>query len=141
MKRSIIKAVLLGAGLTMAAAGALAQGKVDLGKREYDANCASCHGLKGTGDGPVTPYLNRSPTDLTKLARANGGVLPVSRLYESIDGTLAVPGHGSRDMPTWGDTYRARAAEYYIDVPYDPNAFVRARILALIEYISRLQAK
>jgi mono/diheme cytochrome c family protein len=141
MKRSIIKAVLLGVGLTMAAAGALAQGKVDLGKREYDANCASCHGIKGTGDGPNTPYLTRVPTDLTKMARDNGGVLPVTRLYESIDGTLKVPGHGSRDMPTWGDTYRSRAAEYYVDIPYDPNAFVRARILALIEYISRLQAK
>lgn len=140
-KRSIIQAALLGASLAIAATAALGQGKIDLGKREFDVYCASCHGLKGTGDGPNTPYLNRKPTDLTKLARANGGVLPVNRLYESIDGTLAVAGHGSRDMPTWGNAYRTRAAEYCIDVPYDPEAFVRARILALSEYISRLQAK
>jgi hypothetical protein len=44
-------------------------------------------------------------------------------------------------MPTWGNQYRVRAAEYYIDTPYDPDAFVRAKILALIDYISRLQAK
>jgi mono/diheme cytochrome c family protein len=141
MNRSIIHAALIGASLAIAATGALGQGKVDLGKREYDANCASCHGLKGTGDGPNAPYLNRKASDLTTLAKTNGGVFPVNRLYETIDGTLTVAGHGTRDMPTWGNVYRNRAAEYYIDVPYDPNAFVRARILALIEYVSRLQVK
>jgi mono/diheme cytochrome c family protein len=141
MRRSIIQAALVGACLAIAATGALGQGKVDLGKREYDANCASCHGLKGTGDGPSAQYLTRKPTDLTRLAKANNAVLPVSRLYESIDGTLTVPGHGTREMPTWGNQYRTRAAEYYTDVPYDPEAFVRAKILALIDYISRLQVK
>jgi mono/diheme cytochrome c family protein len=141
MKRSILTAALLGASLAIAATGALGQGKVDLGKREYDASCASCHGLKATGDGPSAQYLTRKPTDLTKLAKANGGALPVGRLYEAIDGTLTVPGHGTREMPTWGNQYRVRAAEYYVDTPYDPDAFVRGKILALIDYISRLQAK
>lgn len=141
MKRSIIQAALVGAGLAIAATGALGQGKVDLGKREYDATCASCHGLKGTGDGPSAQYLTRKPTDLTRLAKSNNGVLPVSRLYESIDGTLTVPGHGTREMPIWGYQYRVRAAEYYMDAQYDPEAFVRGRILALIDYISRLQTK
>jgi mono/diheme cytochrome c family protein len=141
MKRSIIQAALVGACLAIAATGALGQGKIDLGKREYDANCASCHGLKGTGDGPNRPYLTKAPTDLTTLARANGGVLPVNRLYESIDGSKMVPGHGSREMPTWGTEYRVKAGEYYMDSPYDAEAFTRAKILALIEYISRLQAK
>jgi hypothetical protein len=44
-------------------------------------------------------------------------------------------------MPIWGDRYRVEAAEYYIDVPYDERAFVRARIMALIEHLSTLQAK
>jgi mono/diheme cytochrome c family protein len=139
MKRSVLKAVLLGASLAIAVTGVLGQGKVDVGKREYDASCASCHGLKGTGDGPSIMYLTRTPTDLTKLAK--GGVLPVDRIYQSIDGTLAVPGHGTRDMPIWGDRYRVRAADFYADVPYDPDAFVRAKILALIDYIARLQTK
>jgi hypothetical protein len=34
-----------------------------------------------------------------------------------------------------------KAGEYYMDVPYDSEAYVRARILALIDYISRLQVK
>jgi mono/diheme cytochrome c family protein len=141
MKRSILHAALIGASLAIAATGAWGQGKTDLGKREYDANCASCHGLKGMGDGPNAPYLNRSAANLTTLTKTNGGVFPVQRMYETIDGTKAVAGHGTRDMPTWGSIYRLRAAEYYVDMNYDPNAFVNARILALIEYISRLQAK
>jgi mono/diheme cytochrome c family protein len=141
MKRAILTAALLGASLAIAATGAAGQAKMDIGKREYDANCASCHGPKGLGDGPNKPYLTRSPTDLSTLAKTNGGVLPVNRLYESIEGTRAVPGHGTRDMPTWGYEYRIKAGEYYMDTPYDSEAYVRARILALIDYISRLQVK
>ncbi len=134
---------MLGVAFALASAGAYAAtaAKVDLGKQEYMANCASCHGLTGKGDGPTTGYLTRMPADLTTLAKSNGGVLPVSRLYDSIDGEKLPPGHGTRDMPTWGWDYRIRAAEYYVDMPYDPSAYVQTRILALIEYIQRLQVK
>lgn len=114
--------------------------KVDLGKREFDANCASCHGTTGKGNGLLVEWLRRSPTDLTTLTKRNGGVFPVSRMYETIDGAN-VPSHGSRDMPVWGTDYRVKAAEYYMDVPYDPEAYVRTRILSLIEYINRLQER
>ena len=52
-----------------------------------------------------------------------------------------MPTHGTRDMPIWGRDYKIKAAEYYMEAPYDPDAYVRARILALLEYINRLQAK
>ena len=29
----------------------------DFGKREFDANCASCHGMDGKGKGPLVPFL------------------------------------------------------------------------------------
>ena len=114
--------------------------RVDFGKREFESNCASCHGLSGKGGGYAVEWLKKSPTDLTTLSKRNGGVFPVSRMYETIEGGN-VPSHGSRDMPVWGSDYRIKAAEYYVDVPYDPEAFVRTRILALIEYIKRLQEK
>ena len=44
-------------------------------------------------------------------------------------------------MPSWGLAYRIQAGEHFMDVPYDPEAYVRIRVLSLIEYISRLQAK
>lgn len=84
--------------------------------------------------------LRKAPPDLTVLTKTNNGVFPMTRLYEVIEGAN-VPSHGARDMPIWGQDYRVQAAEYYIDVPYDPEAYVRARILALLEYINRLQVK
>ena len=119
----------------------MAQPKRRGGKREFDSNCAMCHGLNGTGGGVMSTYLNRSPTDLTKLAKANGGILPMDRMYGMIEGTREVPAHGTRDMPAWGNDYRAKAAEYYYEVPYDPEVVVRAKILSLLEYINRLQVK
>ncbi len=130
---------LLALALLVAGTSVLAQGKADLGKREYDSNCASCHGVDGKGGGAYVDFLKRTPTDLTILAKRNGGVFPISRVYEVIDG--AGVGHGSRDMPVWGQDYRVKAGEYYVDVPYDSEAFVRTRILTLSEYLSRLQAK
>jgi mono/diheme cytochrome c family protein len=130
--------------LLCAPAAGLAQGKpakVDFGKREYDSNCAGCHGAKGKGDGEYRPYLTKSPDDLTGLSRANGGVFPYQRVYDVIDGRKAVPAHGGRDMPIWGADYLARAAGDYLDVPYDPEIYVRNRIMALIDYLERLQAK
>ena len=136
-------AVALGARVALqAAAQTSAPGaqRVDLGKREFDSNCASCHGIAGKGNGPMAELLTRSAPDLTQLAKRNGGVLPIPRLYEVIDGT-SVPSHGTRDMPVWGRDYRLQAGEYYMELPYDPEAYVRVRVLSLIEYISRLQQK
>jgi mono/diheme cytochrome c family protein len=113
----------------------------DMGKIEYETNCASCHGMQGKGDGPLKPFLTRSAPDLTQLARGNGGVLPVSRIYSVIEGSTEPSAHGTRDMPIWGREYKTRAAEYYQEMPYDPDTFVRARVLSLVDYIARLQAK
>jgi len=115
--------------------------KVDFGKREYQANCANCHGVGGKGDGPIADLLTKKSTDLTVLSKNNGGIFPIARLYEVIDGTKEVKIHGPRDMPVWGQEYSTKAAEYYRDVDYDPEVYVRARILALIDYIHRLQSK
>jgi mono/diheme cytochrome c family protein len=130
----------IGIGLPLLALG---QQKVDLGKREYDANCAVCHGVQGKGDGPYSGIgdLRIPAADLTTLSKRNNGVFPVVRVYEFIDGTQVVKAHGTREMPIWGADYRVKGAEYYVDVPYNPEAYVRGRILALTEYVYRLQAK
>jgi mono/diheme cytochrome c family protein len=112
----------------------------DFGKREFEANCASCHGVNGKGNGPLVGFLSRSPTDLTLLAKKNQGVFPMSRLYDVIDGE-GLPAHGSRDMPVWGREYRIKDAEYYVDTPYPYESMVRARLLSLLEYINRMQER
>ena len=115
--------------------------KEDIGKREYDNNCIACHGADGKG-GIYVDFLKTTPPDLTQLTKANGGVFPLERVYGAIDGRQQVKSHGTREMPIWGRDYQIRAGEhYYGDVIYDSDAFVRGRILALVDYLNRLQAK
>ncbi len=142
MKELRLVAATIATALAFAIPGNLfAADKFDLGKREYMADCASCHGVTGKGDGAYVELLKNRPTDITTLSRINNGVFPFARVYEYVDGTLEIKAHGSRDMPIWGQRYRIDAANYYGDMDYDDESFVRSRILALTEYIYRLQAK
>jgi len=139
--------ILAAAAMMMAMDGlAVAAGteRADLGKREYLNKCAICHGQSGKGDGGMMDLLKKAPSDLTMLSKKNGGVFPFDRVFAVIDGREVVKSHGDRDMPIWGRDYSAdtvRAAEYFVDVPYDMEIYVRARILALIDYLNRLQSK
>jgi mono/diheme cytochrome c family protein len=38
------------------------------GKDIFEANCASCHGVSGKGDGPAAQALNPKPADLATMA-------------------------------------------------------------------------
>lgn len=114
--------------------------KMDFGKEEYEARCANCHGQDGKGHGWLSYFLKVPPTDLTVLAKNNGGILPVDRLYVSISGD-GIPVHGTSDMPAWGKRYRQEAPDVYLGVPYNSEIYTRGRILLLIEYINRLQKR
>ena len=142
----IPKTFLISAALMMGVNGfaVAADNKVDVGKSEYMNSCSSCHGADGKGGGPLLDVLKKSPTDLTTLAKKNNGVFPFDRVYATIDGRAMVKGHGDRDMPAWGNRYSVdatKAAEYYMDVPYDMEMYTHSRILALIDYLNRIQAK
>ena len=115
--------------------------KVDFGKYEYESKCAVCHGLEGRGNGAMAAVLKTSVSNLTYLSKNNNGVFPLQRVYEIVDGTDVLPAHGTREMPIWGQEYRADIEKAYFDVPFDAEAYVRAHILALTEYVYRLQAK
>lgn len=134
--------VLLGVAVAGAFGAAAAAEKFDIGRGEYEAHCAVCHGLKGKGDGPFSEImLKSSVADLTEISRKNHGVFPFSRVYEVIDGRQQLKAHGTREMPIWGNIYADKVASVYDDRPYDAETFVRGRILALIDYLHRLQGK
>ncbi len=114
---------------------------VDEGKQAYEAQCAVCHGMDAKGNGPYTASLKIPAPDLTTLAKKNGGVFPVERVTKVIDGRTEIGAHGSRDMPIWGGRFAVNAAEHFVDVPYDQEAYIRSQILALIDYLDRLQQR
>jgi mono/diheme cytochrome c family protein len=140
----VLVVAALMSGLGGIASAAEKKAKMDLGKSEYENSCAACHGKDGKGGGAIVDLLKKAPTDLTTLAKKNSGVFPVARVTAMIDGREAVKAHGDRDMPVWGNRYSAdsvKAAEYYMDVPYDMEMYTRARITALVDYLNRIQVK
>jgi mono/diheme cytochrome c family protein len=103
------------------------------GAELFRNHCASCHGIAGRGDGPMSPAMRKPPADLTKFAAMNGGVFPTERLRRIIDGR-DVPSHGDRTMPVWGITLRTSRGEGGYDT-------VAARIHALVRYIQSIQER
>jgi mono/diheme cytochrome c family protein len=132
----------IGAMLIGSSATALAADKLDVGKMQYDSACAVCHGSTGKGDGPLKLQLVSRAPDLTVLARNNNGVFPFDRVYQIIDGRQEVKTHGPREMPVWGSTFNMQSSIFFENYPlYDTESNARSRMLALTEYLYRLQAK
>ncbi len=103
------------------------------GSEMYLAYCASCHGSKGLGDGPVAQHLKVAVPDLTTLARQNQGVYPASRVAQVIRGEVGVKTHGLRDMPVWGP--------FFLSLNNSQEPVVRIRVSNLTKHIESLQAK
>ena len=104
---------------------------IDRGQVSYVAHCASCHGIEGTGEGLVAEYLTVQPSDLTRLD-GGGGEFPFDDIYDIIDGR-EVPGHGTREMPVWGPTFKG------LDETTDKKS-IKEKIVELVYYVKSIQA-
>lgn len=102
------------------------------GRQTYQYYCASCHGENAKGGGPAAEALKTPPTDLTTLAKKNGGKFP----YEYVGGVVRfgkpISAHGSPDMPVWGPIFNM--------VDFNEVA-IRKRIRNLCDYLASLQEK
>ena len=108
--------------------------RIEAGRRSFRTYCASCHGESAKGDGPVARDLKVRPSDLTALAKANGGEFPDGQVYRAIDGRAVVRGHGPRDMPVWGLNFQERGRDA------DQTREVQERIRDLLAYLRSIQA-
>ena len=98
------------------------------GAAMFQSYCAACHGKAAMGDGPAAAALKKTPADLTKLNARNGGKYPEVKVKRYIEGLDEVPSHGSRDMPMWGELFRA----------LDRNT-AQIRVQALSDYLKGIQ--
>lgn len=103
------------------------------GKEMFDSYCAVCHGKDGKGNGPAATAMKTPPTDLTLLAKKEGGKYPAAHVAAVIRGQATTPSHGSQDMPVWGPLFSS--------ISQGHDAQVQQRVANLVEYIGTLQAK
>jgi mono/diheme cytochrome c family protein len=99
------------------------------GRDLYVRHCAICHGLDGTGQGPLAQAMKIVPADLTQIAAKHAGDFPDAKVRDVIRNGGAVLGHGSTAMLPWG---------LYFSERRNPAA-AKARIKALTEYIKSIQ--
>ncbi len=102
------------------------------GEEMYVNYCASCHGRDAKGNGPAAAALKAAPTDLTQLAKQNGGKFPADHVATILAGG-DVAAHGSSDMPVWGPVFRRLSTQHQSEV--------QQRISNLTKYLESLQTK
>jgi mono/diheme cytochrome c family protein len=109
------------------------------GKEEFRRHCALCHGLGGKGDSVMVNLnlLTDKPPDLTQLRKKNGGMFPFWEVYRIVDGRQPVKGHGTPDMPIWGDllSMQEDGGSPAIETK------TTGRILNIVHYLQSLQEK
>jgi mono/diheme cytochrome c family protein len=76
------------------------------GSTPYQRYCAVCHGLSARGNGPLASDLRTPVPDLTTIAARSGGKFPAERVQKIISSGENLRGHGSVDMPAWGDVFK-----------------------------------
>ena len=127
-----IAAILSGVAMFTGAAGAQ-----DSGRIEYINACAACHGMDGTGGGPLVELLTVPVPGLTTLSAQNEGKFPMLEVIHTIDGRQSAPAHGGT-MPIWGRHFEIQAELDDVG-PYGGEAVVRGRILSIAYYLESIQ--
>jgi len=105
------------------------------GELEYQHACAICHGVEARGNGIMSKYLTVTPANLRRLTLTSGGNFPFWEVYRKIDGQFEIRGHGTRDMPIWGDRFRAQAG----GDGKSAQTQAAGRILSLVFYLQHIQ--
>lgn len=93
-------------------------------------DCAACHGVDGSGNGPLAAELKVAPTNLRLLKQSNGGRFPSRVVQHSIDGRAMPRSHGLPDMPVWGRQWIREGIN---------DAEIQARVISITSYIASIQ--
>lgn len=93
--------------------------------------CASRHGPRGAGNGPLAATLSTPPANLRLLSQRFGNPLPRDVIARFIDGRAEVKAHGPRDMPVWGQRFYAESN--------GDEAELKQRIAKLVAFLQSIQ--
>jgi mono/diheme cytochrome c family protein len=106
------------------------------GEAMYRRYCGACHGPAGKGDGVASSTLRPPPTNLTEIAKKNGGTFPTMQIVHYVDGSEHVRAHGDPAMPVWGEVFREEAVS-----DATRRIETRGKVMQIVAYIESIQAK
>ena len=124
---------------------------IQQGQQLYSKYCAACHGSAGKGDGVVGTMLNPKASDLTQIAKKNGGKFPFYEVMMIINGrgpdsqnpNADLPGipkaHGDAAMPVWGEIFSRE--ELSKGTSMDLQLEATGKIMMITEYLQSIQQK
>lgn len=111
--------------------------KVAKGRVTYRIYCQNCHGASGIGDGRIAELLKVPTADLTLLSANNGGKFPVEEAKRVLDGRSEVKGHGSREMPIWGEAFQTTLQPTFTELTDEERAV--QKIEEVVLYLKTIQ--
>lgn len=111
---------------------------IEAGAALYGRYCATCHGKTGLGDGPTARIISVKPADLVGLTASSGGVFPLVRVIERIDGRQELVAHGS-PMPFYGAFFDTADMER-VEVGHGAVE-VSAPVLAIARFLETIQQR
>jgi mono/diheme cytochrome c family protein len=106
----------------------------ELGEPRFQRYCASCHGVRARGDGPVASSLQVPPPDLRRIAIRRGGAFPGGEISRMVDGRFELAPHGPREMPVWGQAFGSNLPAAGMG-----ESAARGEIAVLVEYLKSIQ--
>ena len=101
------------------------------GQQTFMTYCASCHGVRGEGDGPAASAMRVTVPNLRTLSERNGGDFPAQIVAGFIDGRMVPAAHGERYMPVWGEVFATTEGGALADA--------QLRIDALVDFLRGIQ--
>ena len=108
------------------------------GRSLFLSRCAACHGTGAQGDGPMAAVIAIPVPDLTRLAARNGGEFPRFDVVRTIDGRMALRGHGG-PMPVFGKILGGGGA--VLDGPNGSVIETVGDIVAITAFLESIQVK
>jgi mono/diheme cytochrome c family protein len=151
-----VAAIILIAEIAIASSVSASAQDIETGRTEFLSKCAVCHGVDGKGNSPKSKDFKTKPSDLTLLAKRNGGVFAADAVHDLIDGRKPVRSHQKSDMPIWGCRHglpadarkkaskpnpKPKPIESLLDLPCDSESVIRDRISAVVDYLAQIQQR
>lgn len=97
------------------------KGNIAAGRKFYEANCATCHGTKGDGQGPRAYFINPKPRAFTSAESRSSMSRPV--IYDGV-----ATGRRGTEMPAWDKVLSSQeiadVSEYLFRAFIQPGAKV-----------------